>query len=134
MIWRRYRNELIITLSMLLMIVSLLYRHNTIKRLDRVNGEVKASLAQIGEIIALKKQWGDEKLTEKISRIKHSIDAEKIKQFTVRSKKLTAVLKDLSDTEVNALIVKFENIAVQITKLEVKRKGEVYNMEIRCKW
>jgi len=134
MIWRRYRNELVIGLSLLLMLIALNYRHNTVKRLDRVNGEVKASLAQIGEIIALKKQWGDEKLTEKITRIKRGIDAKKIKQFSIRSKKLTAVFKGLSDVEVNALIVKLENIAVQITKLAVKRKGETYDMEIKCKW
>ena len=36
--------------------------------------------------------------------------------------------------EVNRVILKLENTAVQIVKLSVKREGETYSMEIKCKW
>ena len=83
MIWKRYRNEMIVLASLLLMMIALIYKSNTINKLDRVNAEVKASLSQIGEIIALKKQWGDAGLTKKVKQIKKGLTADKIKQFSI---------------------------------------------------
>ena len=134
MIWKRYRNEMIVLASLLLMMIALIYKSNTINKLDRVNAEVKASLSQIGEIIALKKQWGDAGLTKKIKQIKNGLSADKIKQFSIKSKKLLASFRGLNDMEVNRVILKLENTAVQIVKLSVKREGETYSMEIKCKW
>ena len=134
MILRRYRNEMIVLISLLLMLVALIYKSGAANRLDSVNAEVKASLSQIGEIIALKKQWGDTGLTKKIGQLKKGLTADKVKQFSIKSKKLLASFKGLSDNDVNRLILKLENTAVQIVKLSVKREGETYSMEIKCKW
>ena len=134
MIWRRYRNEMIILAAFLLMAASLLYKQSVVRRLDTVNTEVKTSLTQIGEIIALRKQWGDEKLTKKISKVKNGIAPEKIKLFSIKSKKLSASFKGLNEGEVNKIILKLENIAVQLMKLSVKKRDGSYDMEIKCKW
>ena len=134
MIWKHYRNEMIVLASLILMLAALFYKESAVNRLDSVNAEVKASMAQIGEIIALKKQWGDKKLTKKIGQLKKGIDPKRVVRFTVKSKKLSASFKELSDIEVNRVILKLENTAVQITKLSVKRKGDTYSMEIKCKW
>jgi hypothetical protein len=134
MIWKRYRNEMIVLASFLLMLAALIYKNSTVNRLDSVNAEVKASLSQIGEIIALKKQWGDTGLSKKIEQIKKKLPANKIKQWSIKGKKLFASFRGLSDNEVNSVILKLENTAVQILKLSVKREGETYSMEIKCKW
>ena len=134
MILRHYRNELIVLVSLVLMLVALFYKNSTIGRLDSVNAEAKASMMQIGEIIALKKQWGDEALKKKVEQVKKGIASEKIKLFSIKGNKLSASFKGLNDNEVNRIILKLENIAVQISKLSVKRKDKSYSMEIKCKW
>ncbi len=134
MIWKRYRHEIIVLLSFVVMLIALFYKNSVMDRLDTVNAEVKTSMVQIGEIIALKKQWGDKTLSKKIVTIKKGIAQEKVKLFSVKSKKLIASFKGLNDREMNGIILKLENIAVQITKLDVKRMGESYTMEIKCKW
>lgn len=134
MIWKHYRNELIVLASILLMLLALFYKGSAVGRLDRVDAEVKRSMMEIGEIIALKKQWGDTTLTKKIGSLRENLSPEKIKRFSVKGKKLYALLEGLSDREVNGIILKLENTAVQLTKLDVRRKGKSYRMEIRCKW
>lgn len=134
MIWKRYRNEMIVVLSFLLMLVTSLYKNHGADQLDAINLETKTSLTQIGEIIALKKQWGNKNLTKKVSTIKKGIAPEKIKLFSVKGKKLNASFRGLKDSEMNSVILKLENVAIQIIKLTVKRKGEGYDMEIKCKW
>ena len=134
MIWKRYRNEMIVVISFLLMLMSSLYKNNAADQLDAINLETKTSLSQIGEIIALKKQWGNKNLTKKVRTVKKGIAPEKIKLFSVKGKKLNASFKGLKDSEMNSIILKLENVAVQIIKLNVKRNDGSYSMEIKCKW
>jgi len=134
MIWKRYQNEAIVLLAFVLMAVGYLYKSSSADNLDQIKAEAALSATEAGEIIALKKQWGNEKLTESVKKINLNIAPGKIKQFSIKSKKLQASFRGLSDKEMNGIILKLQNIAVQIVKLGVKRKGESYNMEIVCKW
>ncbi len=134
MIWKRYRNEMIVLASIVIMLIAMLYKNSAVRGLDATSREVKASTVQIAEIIALKKQWGNENLTKKVGQIKKSIAQNKIKQFSIKSKKLSASFVGLSDMEVNKIILNLENLAVQIVKLSVKRQEGSYRMEIKCKW
>ncbi len=147
MIWKRYQNEVIVLVAFVLMTVGYLYKSSSANSLDRVKAEVALSASEVGEIIALKKQWGNEKLTESVNKMNLNIAPGKIKQFSIKSKKLQASYRGLSDKEMNGIILKLQNIAVQIIKLGVKRqgdnynvelgvksRGESYNMEIVCKW
>ena len=134
MIWKRYRNEFIVLIVFVLMLAASLYKNSAADELDAVNNEMKIAMVEIGEIIALKKQWGNDKLTKEINKIKKGITAKKIKLFSVKSKKLMASFVELSDKEMNGIVLKLENIAVQISRLDIKRKNESYSMEIKCKW
>ena len=134
MIWKRYQNEAIALLAFALMTTAYLYKSSSANSLNRIKAEVALSTTEVGEIIALKKQWGDEKLTENVKKMNQNIASGKIKQFSVQSKKLQASYRGLSDKEMNGIILKLQNIAVQIIKLSVKRQGDSYNMEIVCKW
>ena len=134
MIWKRYRNEFIVLITFILMLIASLYKDNGADRLDVANSEVKKNMVEIGEIIVLKKQWGNEELTNKIKKVKKGITAKKIKLFSVKSKKLTASFVGLSDKEMNGIVTKLGEIAVQISKLDIKRKNKSYSMEIKCKW
>jgi len=134
MILKRYQNEAIVLFAFVLMIAGYLYKSSSANTLDRVKAEVALSATEAGEIIALKKQWGSEKLTGSVNKINLNIAPDKIKQFSIKSKKLQASYRGLSDKEMNGIIFKLQNIAVQVIKLGVKRKGDSYNMEIVCKW
>ena len=134
MIWKRYRNEIIVLVAFVLMVSGYLYKSSSTDSLDRVKAEVALSVTKVGEIIALKKQWGNEKLTGSVNKMNLNIAPDKIKQFSIKSKKLQASYRGLSDKEMNGIILKLQNIAVQIIKLGVKRQGESYTMEIICKW
>ncbi|MEA3456254.1 MAG: hypothetical protein U9R26_07075 [Campylobacterota bacterium] len=134
MTWKRYQNEIIVLAALVLMAAGYLYKSSSANSLDLVKAEVALSATEAGEIIALKKQWGNAKLTESVNKMNLNIAPAKIKQFSIKSKKLQASYRGLSDKEMNGIIVKLQNIAVQIAKLGVKRKGDSYNMEIVCKW
>ncbi len=134
MIWKRYQNELIVVIALLLMLTAYFYKQSQANKLDQTKQEVSASIDEIAEIIALKNQWGDPKLSTKIKKVKENIDEKDIKAFTIKNKKLTASFSDLDSKEMNKIIIKLENIAVQIIKLKVTSSEEKYNMEIKCKW
>ncbi|MEA3417776.1 MAG: hypothetical protein U9Q90_00075 [Campylobacterota bacterium] len=134
MIWKRYQHELIVLAALLLMIIAYFYKSSSANRLGSVKMEVSQSVMEVGEIIALKKQWGASDLTKRVEKVKKGIAPEKIKKFTVKSKKLTASFKGLSDKEMNLIMTKLENIAVQISKINVKRQNGGYTMEFTCKW
>ncbi len=134
MTWKRYQNELILSALLILMIVSYLYKNSAVDSLDSAKSETITYATQIGEIIVLKKQWSDPKISQSIKKLKHNIAPAKIKQFSVKRKKLTASFRNLSDKEMNGIILKIENIAVQIIILSVKHNDKGYQMEIKCKW
>jgi|GEM_PF-536002 len=134
MILKRYQNEMIVLTAFVLMGMSYLYKSSSAGGLDRIKEEVAASTAQLGEIIALKKQWGDADLPKKIEVLKKEIDPKKVKSFDLGSNKLTAVLAGLSDKEMNTIVTRLGNTAVQIIKLNAKKVGESYEMEIQCEW
>jgi len=134
MIWKRYQNELIVGVALVLMLAVYLYKNSQVKQLDSTKIEVAQSVEEIGEIIALKQQWGDPKLKQRVEKVKQGLQSGKIKSFTVKGKKLTASLQGLSSKEMNSVITKLENIAIQIVKLSVQHKDGTYQMEIKCKW
>ena len=134
MIWKRYQNEAIVLAAFIVMAAGYVYKSNYLNSFDRVKAEVAASIAETGRIIGLKKQWGDETLTKRIDKIKKDIAPDKIKLFSVKSKKLQASFQGLSDKEMNGIILRLENIAVQIVKISAKHQGDSYSLEIICKW
>lgn len=134
MTFKRYQNEFIILAAISVMLLAYIYKSSSVSNLDRIKLEVKIASTQADEIISLKKQWSSPNLSKKITKLKDGISAERIKYFTLKGKKLTAVFLNLSAKEMNSIIIKLENIAVQIVDLKVTRVDKMYKMEIKCKW
>jgi len=134
MIWKRYQNELILFLALSIMIVAYIFKSNRADRIDVVKVELATTALQANDIISLKKQWGSSDLSKKIVKLKEKIAPSKIKQFSIKGKKLSASFQHLDAKEMNKIITKLENIAVQITKLELIKEDKEYKMEIKCKW
>ena len=134
MTFKRYQNELIILATICFMLLAYIYKDSNSSDLDAVKNKEKISATQADEIISLKKQWSSPDLSKKILKLKEGISVERVKHFTLKGKKLTASFRELSAKEMNAVIVKLENIAVQIVELKVTQADKKYKMEIKCKW
>jgi len=128
---KRYKNELIVGVALLLLLISLIYKQGiTAGQSDASAG---TSLQELKEVIALKKVWGDKKITKKVDKLKTIVSPSKVK-WSKKSKKLTASFSNLTNQELNGVIVKIMNLAVEIQKLEVKKQGVAYQVEFKCKW
>jgi len=128
---KRYKNELIVGIAILLLLIALIYKQGVVS--GQADTSAGTSLQELKEVIALKKVWGDKKTTKKIDKLKTIVSPSKVK-WSKKSKKLTASFLNLSNQELNRVIVKIMNLAVEIQKLEVKKLGTSYQVEFKCKW
>jgi len=128
---KAYKNELIVGAAFIMLVVSFFYKQGQVSgQLDSAAG---TSVVELKEIISLKKVWGDKQTTKKVDKLKSLITPSK-QTWSKKSKKLTASFKNLSNQELNKLVTKCMNLPVQIQKLEVKKLGESYQLEFKCKW
>ena len=128
---KTYKNELIIAFSLLLLLIAINYKHGKVS--EQTSSSAGTSLQEIKEVIALKKIWGDKRITKKVDTLKTLVSVSKVK-WNKESKKLTASFSNLTNQELNNLTVKIMNLAVEIQKFEVKNMGESYHVEFKCKW
>lgn len=130
---KAYKNELIVFISLLFFLIAFIYKQIQTSPPNEANTDAKSSLQEIKEVIALKKIWGDKKITKKIDALQKIIPPSKIK-WSRKGKKLSASFKNLSAQELNKIIIKVMNIAVEIQKLEIRKVGTSYQVELKCKW
>jgi len=128
---KKYKNELIVGIALLLLLIALIYKQGVTSA--QTDASAGTALQELKEVIALKKVWGDKKTTKKVDKLKTIVSPSKVK-WSKKSKKLTASFLNLSDQELNRVIVKIMNLAVEIQKLEVKKLSASYQVEFKCKW
>lgn len=130
---KKYQNELLVALSLCIMFGTYVYK----KKQSIMGGnqvtEMKASISEIKEITGLKKIWADKDISKKLNQLEKSVDASKVK-WSKKGKKLTANYSNLTPRELNQLISKILNIAVQIDLLKIEKTEMSYHMELKCKW
>ncbi len=90
-------------------------------------------MGEIKEIAGLKRIWADKKVSKKLESLEKLVDTSKVK-WSKKGKKLTAVYSDLTSKELNQLITKILNLAVEIELLKIEKKNAVYTLEFKCKW
>jgi len=130
---RRYRYELIVALALLVAVVAFFYKQAQRSSIAEANRKMSKELAVFQETAGLKKIWADKEIGKRLDRLKGLVPQEKV-SWKKRGKKLTASFQNLKPSEVNTLVTKFLNIAVQVVSLKVRKEGERYRMEIQCKW
>jgi len=133
MIWKRYQNELIVAVSLLLMMSALIYKNvqvsSSMKNLTLSKQEVR----EFKELVVLKKRWLDKRTSKKLEKLKGLVPSSKLK-WQKKGKKLTASFHTLNSQELNKVITAILNIAVQIQLLEIKNNNGSYTVELKCKW
>jgi len=133
MIWKRYQNEFIVAVSLLLLISALVYKNvqvsSSMKNLTLSKQEVR----EFKELVVLKKRWLDKRTSKKLDKLQKLVPSSKIK-WQKKGKKLTASFHDLGSKELNKVVTMILNIAVQIQLLEIKNDHGSYTVELKCKW
>jgi hypothetical protein len=133
MIWERYRNELMVLLSLLLLIFALLYKSSQTSNNIENRTVTKYAVQEFKQIIAHKKQWADKNIVKKLDKLKKVVPESKV-QWKKKGKTLTAQFKGLNAKELNKVVTTILNLAVQIQVLKVKENHSSYDVEFKCKW
>jgi len=130
---KRYMNEILVILSLLFMFAAYFYKHHQVSQQTIQNMETKQMLSQLKEVISLKKIWKNKKVTKKIKELKNIVSSSKL-HWSQKQNKITATYTKLSSSELNKLTTKILNTPVIIRLLDIKKIGETYTVEFKCKW
>ena len=133
MIWKRYQNEFIVLLSVLLLVSSLLYKNTQSANSVENQTVTKYAVREFKQIIAHKKQWADKNIVKKLDKLKQAVPQSKV-HWKKKGKTLTANFKELNAKELNKVVTIILNLAVQIQVLEVKEVNGNHDVEFKCKW
>lgn len=133
MIWKRYQNELIAFIAFVLMFSGYVYKNSQVSSQFETMSAASSSVADVKEVIALKKIWSDKKTTKKVDKLQTLIPADKVK-WSNKNKKVTATYKGLTASELNKLVTKILNLPIEIQKLKIEKLATSYDVEFKCKW
>ena len=131
--WKTYKNELIVLGAVFFMLIGLMYKQGQVSGQTASTQEAKSALYELKEIVAVQKVWGDKRTSKKVDKLKMLVPPSKLK-WQKKSKKLTASFTSLSASELNKVVTRILNIAVQIQKLDIQKSGASYTVELKCKW
>jgi hypothetical protein len=131
--FRRYQNELIAGIALLVMLSALLFKQGEISgKEERIKG-LQSTASEMKEVMALKEIWGDKELEKRVRQLESAVPSSKVK-WNQKSKKVTANYHGLTINELNALIKKVLNLGVEIELFDVKKERGLYHVELKCKW
>lgn len=130
---KRYQNELVVLLALLLMFGAFFYKNRQIAFQTENTAITKEAVSDFKEIVVLKKIWADKKISKKVEKLKALIPESKVK-WSKKNRKVTASYEGLTAKELNKLITKILNLAVVINQLDIKKTGSSYHVEFKCKW
>jgi len=128
-----YKKELTVVCSFLLMVMAFSYKNGQISSQAERLFEIKQSVKAFKEIIAHKRIWADKGLSRKVDKLHTVLPASKIR-WSKRGKKLTIKLTEITPKELNRFMTKTLSLAVQIREIDIKKSGDNYNVEFKCKW
>jgi DNA repair ATPase RecN len=115
------------------MLGTYMYKHSQTDGQALSANTTKQTIAELKEVVGLKRVWGTNQITKKLKKLQKLIPEKKV-EWSKRSKKITAVYKNLTANELNALTTKILNLPILIRKYAVKKVGNSYNVEFKCAW
>lgn len=132
---QRFRNELILLVTILFALASFLYKYSANDYVTENRNQIQKEITEIHLINGLKKQWGNKQVANKLNVLKTIVPNTKVASFSKKSKKLVASYKDLTGNELSKVTNKLMNLPVQIVLLNINQNAnKQYTMEFTCKW
>ena len=133
MSWKQYQNELIVTLSLILMLSAWGYKNAQVAAAAEQTAGVQQTVSEFKEVVALQKVWGNKNISKRVEKLHTAVPASKVK-WQNKNKKISASYKNLNAKELNRMITSILNLAVQIQRLEIRKNEGSYDLELTCKW
>ena len=130
----RYRNELIILLSVIILIISIIYKHHSISKFENAVNETRVSIKDIEESKRLKSLWYAKGMKSKLNKLRAKIDSKKIVKFSIERKKVNIKLRDLRSRDLNRFMNELAKLPVRISTLNISKSSNSYELECLCKW
>ncbi len=135
MIFKRFRNELIILGATIFAILTFSYKHSIERDIEQKREDIRNSINQVNRVLELKKIWKSNYISKKIKILKTMVPKSKIFSFKKRGQKVIVKYRGVNIRELNSIVKEVMNNPFQIVKLDIKEVGkESYNMELICKW
>ena len=132
---QRYKNEIILLISVLFALFAFSYKLNANSYVKENKAKIQQQVQEIHTIGNLKKQWGGKNMANRVKTLKSVVPASKVKLFNKKSKKLIASYINLTSNELNKVTNKLLNMPVQIVLLNITKSSKnQYTMELTCKW
>ena len=133
--FNKYRNEVIIIISAILLLIALLYSSSTYSLFASKGDEVSSSLAKKKDISTMSKLWQDKKIPEKLKAIENKVPKSKVGTLDIKRTSAHIILDGLTGNELNDIVSKdITSIGVQIIDIAIDRDGDKYKLEVNCKW
>jgi glutamate synthase domain-containing protein 3 len=131
---RKYQNELLIVLGLLVFLGGFLYQRGMARKLDASLERSRIAARQITEAKTLQKVWSTKGITKKVAALRTLLPAGKIRTFDQKKKKLTAEFTTLTAQELNLISTQLASMPLRIQAFAVTRSGNQYNMRCTCAW
>jgi Ca2+/Na+ antiporter len=132
---KRYQNEMMLVLAAVFLLVAFMYKQTQRAKMSEANQQMAKEITVFQETVNLKKIWADKKIPKKLEAVQKLVPGSKVK-WRKKGKKLTASFTDMLPSDINKVVTKILNIAVELESITIEQdqSGKHYKMEIRCKW
>ncbi|MBU1667252.1 hypothetical protein KKC13_02470 [bacterium] len=132
---QRYRNEIILLLTLLFALFAFFYKLSAKSYVQENKAAIQKQISEITKISNYQKQWDGKGMSNKVNVLKSIVNASKVQSFQKKSKKLIASYVNLTANELNQINNKLLNMPIQIVNLEIKEQTKnQFTMELTCKW
>ncbi len=131
--WLRYRNEIIVGVSLLFALTALSYKYIHRASVETERHAIGQGIVRLHEAVSLQKRWADKRTTKKLASLQKLFPNAKV-IWKKSGKKIVATFANLKPEEANRLVTKLMNLAVQIEALNITKQDKTYKVEMTCKW
>ena len=131
---RKYQNEGIVLLALLLFIGGFLYQRGMERKLDVSLERSKTTAVEIMKAKTLQKVWSAKGLKQKVAALQGRVIPSKVKTFELEKNKLNAHFFQLTGKELNTLATRIASLPVRIQEFAVTRLGTQYALRCSCTW
>jgi len=131
---RKYQNELMVLIGVLLLLGGIGYQQGMIRRLDASLALSRSAAQEITETKTLQKVWGTKGIKGRIAALRRAVSPDKVKMFDQKKTKLNLHFADLTGAEINTVSTKIASLPVRIEEFAITRTGSQYEMRCTCAW
>jgi hypothetical protein len=131
---RKYQNELIVLVALLVLVAGIAYRYAMHARLERVSVRAQKTEQQIRDIGVLKKVWSTKGLKNQAAKLRNAVPTASVQSFELGNQELKASFGPLSSQQLNDLTTKIASLPLRWQELTIERNGKNYTVRCRCSW